>query len=75
MKTLAILAVVALVTSGCLSSKSLSPIIKELAKDPAVVNITAVSPGFTFSMSRVGVTTNSVTVAPNGALTVNALNK
>lgn len=61
--------VFALIGSGCSSTPSL---IRALSKDQAIVTVRVGTPWGVQSFTRVGSTSNSVNVAPDGAITINA---
>lgn len=63
---LAVLVVV--VGAGCQSSPAL---VRALAKDPAIVSARIVTPWGTQSFTRVGGSTNIVSVGTDGSVTVN----
>lgn len=62
-----ILAVAA--SCGCTNTASLA---RALAKDPAIVSVRIGTPWGTQTLTRVGGSTNQVTVGTDGAVTVNA---
>jgi hypothetical protein len=69
MKTLILLAACCL-AAGC---KPMSPhqLVRELKNDPAIIVAKVVSIYGTASLTRIGVTTNNVTITPDGTITIN----
>lgn len=63
-------AAVAIAACGC-STTNITKLTKELAKDPAIVSVRVGSVYGTLNFVRVGVTTNGVTVSPDGTVSVN----
>lgn len=55
--------------AGCANTPAL---LRALAKDPATVSVRIGTPWGTQMFTRVGGTTNSVTVSPDGSVTVGA---
>lgn len=56
-----------IILTGCTGQARL---VKALAKDPAIVSAKIVTPWGNASLVRVGSVSNSVTVTPDGAVTV-----
>lgn len=69
MKTILALSLL-LVLTGC-STTNISKLTQALSKDPAIVSVKVSSVYGTVNVVRVGTTTNSVTVSPDGTVTVN----
>lgn len=65
-------AFVALVGAGC---SSLSSVAKQLKDDPAIVVVNVGSPWGQQKLVRIGGTTNSVAVSPDGTVTINPVAK
>jgi len=63
-------AVAALSLTGC-ATQNLAASLKALGEDPAIVVGKVTSVYGTFGIIRIGGTTNSVTVSPDGTVTVN----
>lgn len=68
-KTLIIVSLLALCATGC--TPNLAKFAKELSKDPAIVNAHVQTVYGTVKFTRIGVTTNSITINPDGTVTVN----
>lgn len=62
------MAFVAVLCSGC---SGLSGIIKASAKDPAIVVARVGTPWGVQQLTRIGGTTNSVSIAPDGTVSIN----
>lgn len=65
---LPLLAIMALPMAGC---TSLTGLAKELKDDPAIIVVRIGSPWGAQSLTRIGGQTNSVSVAPDGTVTIN----
>lgn len=71
MKSLVLIAALALIPlTGC-ATRNLAASLKELGDDPAIVVGSINTVYGTAKLVRIGVTTNSVTVNPDGTVTVN----
>jgi len=55
--------------TGC-SSTNITKLVGALAKDPAIVSVRVSSVYGTVVFNRVGVTTNGVSITPDGTITV-----
>lgn len=71
-RILVLTALAALPLCGCMSSAGFSKTIRELSRDPAIVSGTIQTPYGAARFVRIGGTTNSVTVSPDGTVTVNS---
>lgn len=67
-KTLRLLLLISLLSAGC-SSTNIAELAKAVANDPATVRCRVTSIYGTLDFTRVG-TTNGLTVAPDGTITV-----
>lgn len=68
MKKLFVLAAIITLASGC---TSLAKVARELKGDPAIVTVRSGSPWGNQLLNRIGGTTNSVDVLPDGTVRIN----
>lgn len=70
MKTLALITLAALAT-GCASADKLATIANELKDNPAIISAKVNTLYGNATLIRVGNNTNSVTISPDGTVTIN----